>query len=190
MPGTVIGTQMYEGFPGTYSRNDPSVVIRAGQVEVADTWNINFGDPVVLVQNNTGGVYSQAKGWIANGGTFSFAPNGTVAFAGIAVREVKSAESYTAAALAYYAPGAPADVIVRGNVVVTLKNPQAAAVLASGPVYLRITTNGSFPSAAVGDLEPAADGGHTVQLTNCLITTGIVDVNNVCEITLINRNIA
>jgi len=190
MPGTVVGTQMYEGFPGTYSRNDPSLVIRSGQVEVADTWNINFGDAVVLVQNATGGVYSQAAGWINNGGVFSFAPNGTVAFAGFAIREVKSAEAYVASSLAYYAPGAPADVIVRGNVVITLKNPQASSVLASGPLYLRISTNGSYPSAAVGDLEPAADGAHTVQLTNCLITTGIVDVNNVCEITLITRNIA
>jgi len=189
MPGTAIGTQMYEGYVGTYSRNDPSVVIAARQVNPTDTANINFGDPVVLIQNATGGLYSQLAGFIAGGGTFSFAPNGTVAFAGFAVREVKSFEQYTGASLGYYAPGAPADVILRGNVNVTLKNPQAAAVVSGGPLYVRVSTNGAYPTAAVGDLEPAGDGAHTVQLTNCMITTGIVDANGSCEITLITRNI-
>lgn len=190
MPGKTVGTQMYEGFPGTYSRSDNSVKIRAGQVRSTDTANINFGDPVVLVQNNTGGLYSQMAGFVAGGGTFSFAPNGTSAFAGFAVREVKSFEQYFGATLGYYAPGAAADVIVRGNVVILLKNPQAAPVLASGPVFLRIATNVTYPTAAVGDIEPKADGANTVQLTNCLIVTGIVDVNGICEINLITPNIA
>ena len=189
MPGTAIGTQMYEGFPGTYSRNDPAVHIRAGLVRTTDTYNINFGDPVVLIQNATGGLYTQAAGFIVGGGSFVFAPNGTSGFAGFAVREVKSFETYVSATLGYYAPGAPADVLTQGNIIVVLKNPQAASVLAGGPLYLRVSTNGSYPSAAVGDLEPAADGAHTVQLTNCMITTGIVDANNSCEITVLTRNI-
>jgi hypothetical protein len=190
MPGKTVGIQMYEGFPGTYSRSDNNVKIRAGQVRTTDTANVNFGDPVVLIQNNTGGLYSQMAGFVAGGGTFSFAPNGTSAFAGFAVREVKSFEQYTGATLGYYAPGAPADVIVKGSVVITVKNPQAAPIVASGPVFIRTAANVTYPSAAIGDVEPKADGTNTVALTNVVFTTGIVDANNVAEVELLIANIA
>jgi hypothetical protein len=48
--------------------------------------------------------------------------------------------------------------------------------------------NGAFPSAAVGDLETAADAGKTVEMTNMFLTNGVVDANSVTSITLISRN--
>lgn len=197
MPGTVVGISMNAGYAGQFSR-EGDCVIEAKLVTPADTANINFGDAVVLISNSTGGTYSQAAGYITGGGTFAMINGTTLAalFAGFAARQVKSAETFpvlggaTTSVLGFYAPGVEADVIVRGSVMVGNYYAKSGNVApaAGGPVYLRVSTNGA--GTFVGAIETASDSSHTVQLTNCYITTGVVDtVNGTLEVTLITRNI-
>jgi hypothetical protein len=185
--GTAIGITLNNGYPGTYSRNGDCIIV-ARPVKATDTVNISFGDAVVLNGEYpaAGGTFSDAAGFIAGGGTFSES-----VFAGIAVREVltMSASYSPAPTLGAYLPGQPCDVLERGSVIVVFSNPKgtASVPVAGGPVYLRTSTNGA--GTVVGAFEPAADGGHTVQLTNCFWQTGIVDANGNIEMTIVARNL-
>jgi len=209
MPGTTIGTSMNSGFAGSYSRNGDEIV-EAKTVESGSTYNttgnpnnINFGDVVVVLSASPsvpGGTYVDGAVFIANGGTFAMNANGNVtsAFAGFCVRQVKQQLTINAFGgaqsannqLGYYAPGNPRDVLVRGTVSAAnyyAKSGNSAPV-ANGPVYYRISTNGA--GTFVGALETASDSSHTVQLTNCAWTTGLVDtVNDTIEVTVTTRNI-
>lgn len=199
MPGTAIGTQENLGYPGTYSRNTGGLNIAARIVTPADTVNINFGAAVVMngggAQASQGGNYSDFAGFIAGGGTPTMA-QGNGAFVGFAVREVKTMLGYAAAPssssnLGYYAPGELCDVIELGAVTVPYGNPKAAAApIAGGAVFIRTSTNGA--GTVVGVIEPAADSGHTLALTNCTFTTGLISTdangNQVIEVTLLSRN--
>jgi hypothetical protein len=190
MPGTAVGISMNYGYPGTYSRNDPSLHIANRIVNPTDTENILFGEAVSLIMNSVGGYHTSVKGFIAAGGSFTYLSDGVSAFAGIAVREVKSFEAYVPSpTYNYYAPGSPCDVLEQGNVSVQLNNPKGAAVVCGGPVFIRIALDASYPQAQIGDIEAAADGANTVQLMNCMITTGLIDGNGVGEITILNRNV-
>jgi hypothetical protein len=209
MPGTTIGTQMNAGYAGSYSRNGDEIV-EAKVAESGSTYNttgnpnnINFGDAVVLLSASPsvpGGTYVDAAVFIANGGTFAMNANGNVtsAFAGFAVRQVKQQLTINAFGgatsannqLGYFAPGNPTDVIVRGSVMAGNYYAKSGnpAPVANGPVYFRVSTNGA--GTFVGALETAADSSHTVQLTNCSWTTGLVDtVNGTIEVTIVARNI-
>lgn len=207
MPGTTIGTSMNAGFAGSYSRNGDEIV-ESKQASSASTYNngstitnnINFGDVVVLVPDATGGTYVDGAVFIAGGGTFQLGANGNItsSFAGFAVRQIKQQLTINAfggatsanAQLGYFAPGNPTDVIVRGSVMAGnfyAKTGNAAPV-ANGPVFYRISTNGA--GTFVGALETASDSSHTVALTNCVWTTGLVDTTNgTIEVTLTTRNI-
>lgn len=183
MPGTVIGTQMGLGYPGTYSRNAGGLVVASRPVKSTDTNNINFGDAVFLNKDSTGGTFSSGA-QIAAAITFA-------AFAGFAVREVlTNVASYSPQpTLGAYLPGMPCDAIEIGNVVVNIQNPSAAAVQAGGSVFIR---KAAGTGTVIGAIEPAADGANTVQLTNCMFTTGLVSTdangNLVAEITILTRN--
>jgi hypothetical protein len=168
------------GYPGTFSRNG-DCIIAARLVKSTDTNNVYFGDAVFLNGDSTGGTFSDA---VQIGGSITMA-----AFAGIAVREVKSNETFLPVpTLGFYAPGAPCDVLERGAVIVPYHAFSAnPAPVAGGKVYLRIATNGV--GTAVGQFESAADGGNTIQLTNAFFTTGLLDANNNVEITLVGRNL-
>lgn len=188
MPGTTIGTSMNYGYPGSFSRNG-DCIIRNRLVNPADSSGPNFGKVVVLIPNATGGYVSDLAVFIAASGTFSMSN-----FGGFASREIKSFESYAVGAgagpsVGNYAPNAPCDYIERGSISLVVKDPQAAGYAAGGKIYARVSTNGSFPSAAVGDLETASDSSHTVQITNAFLDTGLVDANSVCEVTLVTRNL-
>lgn len=209
LPITTIGTQMNAGYAGTFSRNGDAI-IESKPAESGSTYNtvgnpnnINFGDAVVLLSASPsfpGGTYVDVVAFEANGGTVAMNANGNVtsAFAGFAVREVKQQLTISAFGgaqsdnnqLGYYAPGNPTDVLVRGTVMAGnyyAKSGNSAPV-PNGPVYLRITTNGA--GTFVGALETASDGGHTIQLTNCVWTTGLVDTTNgTIEVTVTTRNI-
>lgn len=179
MPGgAAIGTSMNVGFPGTFSRNGDCIIANR-LVKSTDTNNVNFGDAVFLNGDATGGTFSDAV-QLAGAATFA-------AFAGIAVREVKSAEVYSPApTLGFYAPGTPCDVLERGSAIVQYhafsSNP---APVAGGPVFLRIATNGA--GTAIGQFESASDGGNTIALTNAKWQTGLLDANNNIELTLLSR---
>jgi hypothetical protein len=187
MPGTVIGTSMGLGYPGTYSRNG-DCVIAARLVKSTDTNNINFGDAVFLNKDSTGGTFSSGA-QIAGAIT-------AAAFAGIAVREVNTnVSAYTPQlTLGAYLPGQYAEALERGSVTVNIRNVASTAIQAGGQVYVRKTTGND---TVVGALEPTSgaggnDGGNLVALTGVLFTTGLTSTdangNIVTEITLLSRN--
>jgi hypothetical protein len=208
MPGTTVGIAMNEGFAGSYSRNGDEIV-EAKMVESGSTYNttlvpnnVYFGDAVMLLSASpafAAGTYVDIVAF-CQASTPAMGSNGaiTFAFAGFAVRQVKQQLTINAfggatsanAQLGYYAPGNPCDVIVRGTVSAAnyyAKSGNAAPV-PNGPVFLRYSTNGA--GTFVGALETQNDAGHTIQLTNCTWTTGLVDtVNGTIEVTITTRNI-
>jgi hypothetical protein len=194
MPGAVVGLSMGLGYPGTYSRNG-DCIIEAKPVPAGDATGPNFGDAVVLVQDSVGGGFSSAAVAKAAGHSAVMTQGANYCFAGVAVREVKTLKSFVvqpnaSAVLAGYAPSEICDVLVRGSVVVQLQNPSSTTLVAGGSVYLRLV---SGTGTVIGAFEPAADGGNTVQLTNCYFTTGITSLdangNTLIEITILSRNI-
>jgi hypothetical protein len=211
MPGSTVSTTMAVGYPGSYSRNAAGLTIAARFVTPTDTavnpsggpnGSVNFGDALffnpVGAQAANGGNYSNVINALADSLTPSMSFSGTTnaVFAGFAVREVKTLFSYqpfpgTQPSLGYYIAGEIADCIELGNVTLVYGNPKAAtAPVAGGPVYLRISVNGA--GTVVGTIEPAADSSHTLTLTNCAFTTGVVttDANgsSIIEVTLLTRN--
>jgi hypothetical protein len=190
--GAVIPvTGLNIGFLGQVSRTGERV-IAARQANVANKLNINFGDPVVLLGDATGGTYQSVADFVIGAGTPS-APTGgsftAALFAGVAVREVKTNLGYPItpgnAPVGYYAPGQEAEALERGSIAVKF-NVTTGAV-AGGPVYVRILLNGAIPAGLIGGFETQADGGNSILLTNVVLRTGVVDGNNVAEITLLNR---
>jgi len=175
MPGSAIGTQMNIGFPGSYSRNGDCIIANR-LVKSADAAGPKFGAGVVLNTDNT---YSDIAAWIAAGGTLTAA-----VFAGVAVREVQQSTTYVTQSAGQYSPGNACDALERGSAVV---NCLVGTPTAGGAVYMRKTLNGAIPAGIVGGFEAAADGGNTVQLTNCQWTTGAKDANNVAELTILTR---
>lgn len=169
MPGKVIGKTMNIGYPGSFSRNG-DCIIAARCVKTDDETPVNFGDPVVLNIDDT---YSR------------FGASHTAAnFVGIAIREVKQATDYFSPAGSYL-PGQPCDALLRGAVCVQVHN---GAPSVGGKVYIRIAENPAFPDGVVGGIEAAADGSHTIELTNARFASGNMDGNNVAEITILTRN--
>lgn len=192
MPGTVIGVKMNQGYPGTFARNADCIIASRMVRNVAGDNGPNFGDPCVLIgsasaaDNNT---YQSVADFIAatrTAGTFTAA-----LFAGIAVREVKTYQTYTVQpaggmpAIGGYLPGTPCDVLERGSASVVCN---AGTPVAGGAVYLRIAAG---TVGVVGGFEYRADtdSGKCVLLTNALWTTGLMDANNVCEMTILSRNL-
>lgn len=112
-------------------------------------------------------------------------------FAGFAVREVKSMETYfqpgtmSSPNNAFYAPGTAVGVLKRGNVkvVCTVGSP-----LPGGNVFLRVGLNSGTPAGIIGGIESAADGSNTIQLANCKFWGVPKDTNNVCEIEVLSIN--
>ena len=165
MPGKVIGTSMNVGYPGTQSRQADAII----QNRVADG-AIAFGLAVKLTAANK---WKQ----IGSGDT---AAN----VAGIAVREVVQANVYNPQSNPDYLDGTPADVMVRGNCIVKC---QKGTPTAGSAVYVRITADATHPEYLVGGFEAAADGDKTVQVTNIEWTTGVMDSNLACEVTVKTR---
>src|ERR1044071_2383474 len=114
MPGTVVGTSLNLGYLGTFSRNG-DCVITPRQVTPTDSAGPAFGAAVVLIQNNTNGTYSDAAVAVANSVTPTMTQGTNGAFAGFAVREVRTLLSFSVAqpltpVVQKYAPGDIADV--------------------------------------------------------------------------------
>lgn len=166
MPGYAIGKSLNLGYEGNVSRAIDDVVTPRKAKE-----EIEFGSPCVLNSDNT---YSPFG-----------ASNTAQQFAGVAVREVKQAISYTSASNSYKA-NERCDVISRGTVNIKVHN---GTPTAGGKVYIRIVANGDIPNGIVGKFEAEADSGKTIELTNAIFTTGKVDANGIAEITLLTRHI-
>lgn len=165
MPGRTIGISMNVGYPGTQSRQADAII----QNRVADG-AIAFGLAVKLTDANK---------WKQIG-----AGDTAAMVAGIAVREVVQANVYNPQSNPDYLDGTPADVMVRGNCIVKC---QKGTPKAGDAVYVRIAADEAHPEYLVGGFETAADGAKTVQVTNIEWTTGVIDSNLACEVTVKTR---
>lgn len=169
MPGQVIGIELPMGYAGSFART-PDCIIMNRLIRGEDDKAVPFGSPVVLNSDNT----------------YSAFGSGNVAaeFAGIAVREVKMATDYRNQNEVSYQPGQPCDVLERGNIIVICRK---GTPTAGGKVYIRTVENESYPGCPVGGFEAEEDTGKTVELTGVCWTTGRMDQNKCCELTIKNR---
>lgn len=183
--GGVIPVQiMNMGFLGNVSRMGERVI--AARPVLSTTPNpINFGDPVILVPDSTGGTWQSVKDFIAGAGTFTAAR-----FAGVCCRNVKTNLVYVGLGnvqtpqIGQFAPGSLCDVLERGSITIKINN---GTPVAANPVFMRTVLNGAIPAGVVGGFEAVADGTNTVQLTNVVFRTGVLDANGVSEITMTTR---
>lgn len=181
MPSKAIGTSLNYGFPGEFSRNG-DCVIKSRFVFLTDTVGPNFGDPCVLNSDATGGTWSSVAAAIARSVTVTAALIG-----GVAVRNVKQYSDYNNQnGIVNYLPGQPCDVIERGSVDVVCN---VGTPTAGGGVWIRTVANGSIPAGVVGGFEAAADGSNSISITNMRWHSGLKDVNNVAELTILSRNL-
>lgn len=165
MPGRVVGISMNVGYPGTQSRQADAII----QNRVADG-EIAFGLAVKLTSDNK---------WmqIVSGDTANDV-------AGVAVREVVQANTYNPQSNPDYLDGTPADVMVRGNCIVKCQKGTPAA---GSAVYVRVVADASHPEYLIGGFEAVADGDNNVQVPNIEWTTGVIDSNLACEVTVKTR---
>lgn len=165
MAGKVIGIQLNGGYPGTISRTADSVVqnrIAAG--------TLAFGQAAVLTSANKFGPVSS--------------DTTAAGIAGIAVREVIQANTYNPQSNPNYVANVPCDVLVRGQCTVKCQRGTPAA---GSAVYVRVAANATYSDCVVGGFEASADSTNTVQVTNIEWSTGIMDSNNVAEVTIKSR---
>lgn len=189
--GAVIPvTGLNLGFLGQVSRLGKRT-ITARQVLSTTTNAIPFGAPVVIVAStqSAGGAYQSVADFInVSSGTFTAA-----IFAGIAVREVKTNLTYSAASplamsvAGSYAVGTICEALEEGSITIALN--VTTGIASQGPVFVRVALNGAIPAGIVGDFEAQADGGNTVSLATVgtVFRTGQVDANNTAEVTIRNR---
>lgn len=165
MPGKAIGISMLSGYAGTQSRTADAII----QNRIAKS-NISFGHAVVLTNDNK----------------WDNVVEGTTAaqIAGIAVREVVQANTFDPQSNPDYMAETPCDVMVRGNCTVKC---QRGTPESGNAVYVRVKANVAYQDAVVGGLEATADAENTVQVTNIEWTTGVMDANEMAEITIKTR---
>ncbi len=139
------------GFPGNISRFGDRVVKARPFAPLTSTNNLNFGDPAVLIPTTTGGTWTSIADFI---GTVTNLAKVQAAFAGVAVRNVKTSLTYPAGVtpgtnqVGYFSNGQEAEVLERGSATVLLT---AGAPSAGDQVYSRILA--SSISSALGDYE-------------------------------------
>lgn len=166
MPGSVIGIKLNNGWEGTVSRTADTII----QNRIAKT-TMPFGVAVKLNDDNTYSI-------VATGDTAD-------KVAGITVREVVQANTFDPQSNPDYVANAPCDVLTRGNCVVKCRRGTPKAGTA---VYVRITDNSStYPGTIVGGFEAEADEGNTILVNNIEWTTGVMDANNIAEVTVKTR---
>ena len=162
----VIGKEMPHGFAGCYARQPDMIVnTRPGGGDAA----IPFG---AAVKYEDGAVIPMGAAATA------------AEFVGVAGCEIKSALTYLDQSQGQYAVGEPVSVFQRGAINVKCSRGTPAL---GGAVYVRITANGSYPTAPVGGFEAEADSANTVQLTNCQ-WAGPADANGIAELRILTMN--
>ena len=168
MGGSVIGTDLLYGYPGTIARHGDEVV-KSRPVKT-NSPAIPFGAPVVIKDNGTVELFG--------------ASNTAAEFAGIAVRKIKQSTGNADENFGKYYDTEICDVIERGSVMVVCPT---GTPKANGFVYIRTVLNTTdYPDAQVGDIEAVADTGKQVILTNAKFF-GAKDANNVVELVILNR---
>lgn len=165
MPGTVVGKTLNFGYPGQISRQGDEIS-RTRPVKKGAA-NIPFGAAVEIGADGTCTLLG------AGAGTAS-------AFAGVAMRRVKSALVYPDQNHGYYEANENCDILERGAVMVECV---AGNPTVGGAVHV-------YKAAAsghkMGEFAAAADATNTVQLTNAKWATG-KDANNVAEVVIVTR---
>ena len=164
MAGKVIGIRMGMGWPGSQSRQADAII----QNRIADG-TIKFGHAVKLAA-----------------GKWKEVESGDVAEAviGIAVREVVQSNTFDPQSNPDYVNEAPCDVMTRGNIIVKC---QRGTPVAGDPVFVRIEENATYPEAVIAGFEASADGANTIEITNIVWTTGEIDADGNCEVTVLTR---
>lgn len=165
MPGKTIGIMMNVGYAGSQSRSADAII----QARAA-AGTIAFGQAVVLTNDNK---------WQLVG-----ADTTADQVAGVAFREVVQANTFNPQSNPDYLEDNICDVMTRGNMTVHC---QRGTPVSGQPVYVRIVANETYPDAQVAFFEAAADGANTIQVPNIEWTTGVMDGNNVAEITIKTR---
>lgn len=170
MAGKAYGKTLPFGFRGAVSRQ-PDTLIQSFTNTGEE--NIDFGEPVVFDATKNGVRKIKSSDTEA-----ASAP-----IIGIAVRRVgqpyaDSPDGY------FYAPGDTLDVLVRGSIMVELKD--KASLAARGKVYV---CNGSDESKPAGSIVCAADTTKTLEVPNAIFATGNCDGNNIAEVTILSRSI-
>ena len=161
-------SEFLHGWPGAVTRSKDDVIV---SLKNADSNPISFGAPVFLDA--------------ASGGAVNFIPGQTTAekFAGFAVRiPDKTPDMYPSGQDAVdpagaWAPGEPADILVRGSMAVPV---QTANAKAGDPVYIRIADRKLVTAAG--------ESGTTVELPNVTIRR-TRDSRGFCEVTVTKRNL-
>ena len=175
MPGSAVGIELNLGYAGTVSRSVDTIItprtVKSVVTDGVETEpSILFGEPVVLNTDNT---YSR------------FGADGTATtFAGIAVREVRQATDYFAAAGSYL-PGSIMDVLERGSMTIKCN---VGTPTAGGKIYIRKVDNVAIPSGIVGQFEAEADSTNTLEIPNLRWKTGKMDSNRIAEVTILTRS--
>lgn len=185
MPGTVIGTSLNLGYAGKVSRNPMNMIgsrmVKSIVSSGSETLSaIPFGKAAVLNTDNSVSLFGQT----GTGVSAATLAN----FAGIAVGEVKQMTTYgSVSGAGQYEPGEPADILEMGSC--TIQLPTAGGTPVAGETVYIVTVAGT--ALAIGDFATTAavtaDGATAVALTGTKFTTGKLDANRVCEISLTVR---
>ncbi len=162
------------GFQGTVSRFGERVIAARQFVPYSSTNVLNFGDPAVIIQNGAGGYYDSVADFVANAvSNIALLPT---AWAGMAVREVKTMLTYPAGQqpglqqVGYYSSGQMSEVLERGSgtVLVSVSNSPTA----EAQVYTRIVANTAVPAGFVGDWEIGAPAATDLFTNATTLTEG------------------
>jgi hypothetical protein len=190
MPGTVIGKSLNLGYAGKISRNAGNIIsarmvksiLNGGGVETLSP--IPFGSLVLLNADNTYSLFGQAGAGVASSVAASIA--------GIAVGEVKQVVTYGGIANdnGLYAPTESADVLEIGSCTVFIKDTAANAPSAGGKVYVcSAVGDGTLKAGEMyASVTPTGIGtGTVIEIPNMRFTSGKVDANGICEISILTR---
>ena len=185
MPTSAIGKDLNYGYAGKISRNPlnkitPRMVksiLNSSSVETMS--NIPFGAAVVLNTDGTVSLFGQS----GTGVSAATAAN----FGGIAVAEVQQTFSYSlgaggGSANSGYVPSQPCDCLNEGSATVFMTE---GTPTAGGAVYIVTVAGTTSPvGSLIATSTPEGSGATAVQLPNCSWTTGKVDANGICEMTI------
>lgn len=163
MMNQIIGKNMFHGYAGDFARQPDTIIDThcAGEA-------LAFGQAVVF-----------------SGATVITPTSAASAadFAGVVLRETKTALNYLDQNVGSFAQAEPVPVLKRGcaNVLCQLGDPAF-----DGSVYMRVESSASYPTAVIGGFEASADSTNNVLLTN-VKWKGTKDANGVAEIRILTN---
>lgn len=163
------------GFPGAVSRFGDRVIKARPFAPLTAANNLGFGDPAVLIPTTTGGTWTSVADYI---GTVANLAKVVKAFAGVAVRNVKTSLTYPSSVtpgnnqVGYYQNGQEAEVLERGSATVLLT---VGAPSAGDQVYTRILA--SSISSVLGDYE--TNPSTTVDYITSVAPSGTINTTTI-----------